>query len=331
MIYSQHTFGEDNACLLLGKTYLEENGSVAMPWSDSGFAFRFAGTGFILHFGAFADPAVPYVRVWVDGKAQRFAIANGTEKVIFEDLEKGVHTVKVMRIVEGMECLYATELTLMGDAPKLLDSPEERPLRLAFIGDSITCGYGVLGNSAQPGYVTYEQDSSRSYAYMAADLLNAEVMLSGASGKGIVANCNGDREDMTLRQAFAWLNRQGGEWNHDVWTPHLTVINAGTNDAWGGVGDEEFIEAAKLLMGEVRAAYPDCPILYCYGVMDQTKMGAVEKAVTEFNEANGKAYFLGVQSMHQVPDEIGGGGHPNLNTSYRVSALLAEKIKEILG
>jgi hypothetical protein len=34
--------------------------------------------------------------------------------------------------------------------------------------------------------------------------------------------------------------------------------------------------------------------------------------------------------MHQVPDEIGGGGHPNLNTSYRVSALLAEKIKEIL-
>ena len=115
MIYSQHTFGEDNACLLLGKTYLEENGSVAMPWSDSGFAFRFYGTGFILHFGTFADPAVPYVRVWVDGKAQRFAIANGTEKVIFEDLEKGVHTVKVMRIVEGMECLYATELTLMGN------------------------------------------------------------------------------------------------------------------------------------------------------------------------------------------------------------------------
>jgi hypothetical protein len=65
--------------------------------------------------------------------------------------------------------------------------------------------------------------------------------------------------------------------------------------------------------------------------MDQTKMGAVEKAVTEFNETHGNAYFLGVDSMNQVPGEVGGGGHPNLNTSYRVSALLAEKIKEILG
>ena len=64
--------------------------------------------------------------------------------------------------------------------------------------------------------------------------------------------------------------------------------------------------------------------------MDQTKMGAVEKAVSQFNEAHGNAYFLGVESMNQVPGEVGGGGHPNLNTSYRVSALLAEKIKEIL-
>ena len=331
MIYSEHLFNENKACLLFGKTYTEENGSVAMPWNDSGFAFRFYGTGFILHFAPFADPAVPYVRVWLDGCAKRFAIANGNEKVIYEDLEEGVHTVRVMRIVEGMECLYAQKVTLMGNAPAILDAPQERPLRLAFIGDSITCGYGVLGNSATVGYVTYEQDSSRSYAYMTADLLNAEVQLSGASGKGIVSNCNGNREDMTLRQAFAWKNRQGGQWDHSTWIPDLTVINAGTNDAWGGVGDEEFVEVAKKLLGEVRTAYPEKPIIWCYGVMDQTKMGAVEKAVTEFNAEYGNAYYLGVESMHQVAGEIGGGGHPNLNTSKRVSALLAEKIRSVLN
>ena len=330
MIYSEHKFNENNACLLLGKTYIEEDGSVAMPWSDSGVAFRFSGTGFILHFASISDPAVPYVRVWVDGCAQRFAISNGTEKVIFENLENGTHTVRVLRIVEGMECLFAEKVTLIGDAPVLLDAPVERPLRLAFIGDSITCGYGVLGNSATPGYVPYEQDSSRSYAYLTADLLNAEVQLSGASGKGIVANCEGDREDMTLRQAFAWKNRQGGRWNHSKWIPDLTVINAGTNDAWGGVGDEEFVEVAKKLLSEVRTAYPDKPILWCYGVMDQTKMGAVKRAVAEFDAEYGNTYYLGVDSMNQVPGEVGGGGHPNLNTSVRVSALLAEKIRSIL-
>ena len=80
MIYSQHTFGEDDACLLLGKTYLEENGSVAMPWSDSGFAFRFSGTGFILHFAPFADPAVPYVRVWWTARHSGLPLQTATRR-----------------------------------------------------------------------------------------------------------------------------------------------------------------------------------------------------------------------------------------------------------
>ena len=331
MLYHRFDFSDSADYLALGKTYTKEK-ALVLPWNDSGFSFHFYGTGFVLHFGAYPCPEVPYVRVWVDGRpSQRFAVTNGSEKILIDGLCEGAHTAKILRVTEGMDPIIVKNVAITGLEPKLLNKPAERPLRLAFIGDSITCGYGVVGASTTAGYLTDEQDSSRSYAYLTAELLDAEIQLSGASGKGIVANCNGDRADMTLRQAFAYKDRQGGEWDHSAWIPDLTVINAGTNDAWGGVSDEEFTETAQLLMQEVRAAFPGKPIIWCYGVMDQTKMGAVEAAVNAFNNTYGNAYYLPVDTMYGKPEEVGGGGHPNTVTSDRVSKILAAKIKEVLG
>lgn len=330
MFYRELNFADLSAFLPLGKTLITDNTILSLPWCDSGFAFDFTGTGFLLHFSDYSDAAVVYLRIWVDGHSNRFAIANGKETVIVEDLIDGPHHVRVLRVTEGMEALGVTQLTLCGENPTLLERPAERPLRLAFIGDSITCGYGVVGPSSVKTYRTFEQDSSRSYAYRTAELLDAEVQLSGASGKGILANCNGDRSDLTLRQAFQWQTPKGGQWDHSQWIPDLTVINAGTNDAWGGITDEEFIPVAKQLLQEIRAAYPARPILWVYGVMDTSKKSAVERAVTEFDQSFGRAYYLAVDSMYQIPDEVGAGGHPNTNTSERVSALLAEKIQAIL-
>ena len=331
MLYHEFDFSAENVYLPLGKTYTQNN-ALFLPWNDSGFSFRFCGTGFVLHFGEYPCPEVPYIRIWVDDlPSQRFAVTNGSEKVVIDELAEGEHTARILRITEGMDPIEVKSVAITGLEPKLFDKPAERPLRLAFIGDSITCGYGVVGASTTAGYVTHEQDSSRSYAYLTAELLNAEVQLSGASGKGIVANCNGDRSDMTLRQAFAYKNRQGDAWDHSVWMPDLTVINAGTNDAWGGISDEEFIDVAQLLLQEVRAAFPEKPILWCYGVMDQTKMHAVETAVEAFNKQYSNAYYLPVDTMYGKPEEIGGGGHPNTVTSERVSKILAAKIKVILG
>lgn len=330
MLYTTLSFNDTASYLPLGKTFVTDTAALSLPWNDSGFAFRFYGTGFILHFEDYTDVVPAYLRVWTDGHAQRFAVANGKEKVILEDLEECVHEVRVLRVTEGMQTVRVSQVTLVGEQPAVAERPQERPLRLAFIGDSITCGYGVVGPATVPTYSTFEQDSSRSYAYMTADLLNAEVQLSGASGKGILANCMGNREDMTLRQAFQYKDRQGGQWEHGGWIPDLTVINAGTNDAWGGINDEEFLATALKLLQEVRIAYPDKPILWCYGVMDTSKKPAIAQAIEEFGKENKDVYYLPVASMSEVPNEVGAGGHPNTNTSKRVSAILAAKIREIL-
>ena len=330
MKYEMITFREKNV-LAQGRVQFTGENAISLPWCDSGFVMRFRGDGVIFHFGEYKADAPAYVRVWVDGKACRYAISDGREKVILENLGEAVHEVKLLRVTEGVEPILVTQAAIVGEAPELLAKPAEKPLKLAFIGDSITCGYGAVGPNTEPGYKTFEQDSSRSYAYMTAERLNAEIVLSGASGKGIVANCNGDRSDMTLRQAFAWANPKGELWDHSVWAPDLVVVNAGTNDAWGGISDEEFTETAVVFLGEIRKAYPGKPIVYCYGIMDTSKLAAVEKACALFGGEENGVYYFPVPTFYGLPEEVGGGGHPNTVTAVRVSASLAKKIKEVLG
>ena len=82
-----------------------EDGALAMSWSNSGIEFNFEGTGFIVSFRHYAGETPAYVRVFVDGVSQRFAIANGEERICYDELAEGRHNVKILRITEGLKLL----------------------------------------------------------------------------------------------------------------------------------------------------------------------------------------------------------------------------------
>ena len=100
-----------------------EDGALAMSWSNSGIEFNFEGTGFIVSFRHYAGETPAYVRVFVDGVSQRFAIANGEERICYDGLAEGRHNVKILRITEGLKLLLIDSVTLCGDDPSLLDRP----------------------------------------------------------------------------------------------------------------------------------------------------------------------------------------------------------------
>ncbi len=313
---------------LLGKSFWEEN-AIALPWVDAGFTFSFHGQGVVIGFAPYENPQPVYLRVFVDDRYSfRFAVSNGAEKITLDGLDgENEHTVKVLLVTEGNP-LRVNDVRLVGDELTVCEKPA-RKLRIAFVGDSITCGYGVLGPDG-PCYYTYEQDSSRSYAGMTAEKLGGEIFASASSGKGFVANCDGNREDLLLSQGFRQKTLTDGVWDHQCYIPDVFVINVGTNDACGGITDEEWIPAAVAFMEEVRTAFPKVPIIYCYGMMDKTKLTAAEKAVAIFKEKDGNAYFLPTASVYDDPYEIGGVGHPNTHASKRVSDELSTLIRSIL-
>lgn len=327
--YKTYRADELTKAHILGKTAKSEN-ALLLPWSYGGLEFCFNGRNVIFEFGDYSDGAIAYVRVDTDGVSVKYAVGRGGERVITLPLAEGRHTVSLMRLTEGMEALKLVSVTVAGEDPAMTGAPAQDRIKLMFIGDSITCGYGVDAPSVSP-FNTFEEDCTLTYAYMAARETGGEILFTGASGKGIVANCEGNRADMTLRQAFAWETRRGGEWDPAGYEPDLVIINAGTNDAWGGVTDEEFYPAATAFMGEIRAAFPHAPILWAYGIMDTTKIPCIKKAVEAFDALHGNAYFLDCGCMSSFPGETGGGGHPNVNTSLRVYPVLAAKIREILN
>lgn len=316
---------------VIGRHTVTEDGMLALDWCSSGFSFIFNGRGFNISFGAFNADAPAYIKVVIDGRdEQRFAVANGRERVIIENLYDKRHRVTVYKITESESPLLFDTLTLFGEKPSLRRLLGGKTRRLEFIGDSITCGYGVLGSESDSGYLTWQQDSTLSYASLTAKLLGAEPRLIAVSGKGLVCNCLGDRSDVKVTQFYEYLTRRGGVCR-DGWIPHAVVINAGTNDSGGPAGSEEFAEAANSLLDGIRARYPEAEIFWLYGMMNTHYTETLRETIQKRRETDPKLHYVITESITSRRGETGANGHPGIRASIRVAEELSAEIQRALG
>ena len=205
-----------------------------------------------------------------------------------------------------------------------------KPRKIEFVGDSITAGYGVLGRNSDPDFQTYQQDGTASYAYLTTINCNAEGRFICNSGKGVVVNCEGDRNAVKASDYYKYQTRMGGECN-DGWVPDVVVINLGTNDGFGGASDEEFTQGVRDLIALERERYPKANIMWVYGMMSLVYAEALKSVMRELNAKDKKVHFLVVDCINNNANEIGANGHPNINASARVAALLSKKIRSITG
>lgn len=311
--------------------HTEKDGCLAVDWTNSGFAFNFSGTGFIITLGSYSWEQPAYIKITVDGtRRQRFAVVNGEEKLIIEGLTDKRHRVEVLKVTESDTPILFDSLILLGVGAALRNPPFNSPRRIEFIGDSITAGYGVLGPSWSPSYMTYQQDGTYSYAALTAEKCGAEARYICNSGKGIACDCLGNRESVKAVEYYAYQTRLGGECN-DGWTPDVVVINIGTNDGFGGASDEEFETAARKMITLVHSRYPEAHIVWVYGMMSHIYSELLRKLIRELSKTDKKLHFLCVSSCMDENGEIGANGHPNVRASMRVSSLLCKKIRAVTG
>lgn len=59
--------------------------------------------------------------------------------------------------------------------------------KIEFIGDSITCGYGVDAKDQNESFKTDTEDFSKTYAYKTAEALDADYSVVSYSGYGVVS------------------------------------------------------------------------------------------------------------------------------------------------
>ena len=268
--------------------------------------------------------------------------------VLYEsDCEKIV-TIRVMKF---SECAFGyaglKSLELEGALLPCHDSPfEAGQLKLEFIGDSITCGYGLEGVWEKDTFTTRQERPDKAYAFLTAKALDAKVQLCSWSGIGVLSNYV-DPETVNLPDTH-WLMqtvwpytdkslslRLGIEpevWDGSRYEPDIVVINLGTNDiSWvRGIEDRRLSYVANLrhLIEAVHRRSPRAKICCCLGIMGEALNESVTEAVELFKKDFPAVKVKALLFTEQLEsDGIGTDWHPSAVTHKKAAALLTETLR----
>lgn len=309
-----------------------KNGYLRILWCNSGFKFVFRGSHINIALGEMKYDDPVYIKITVDNTVYKFAVSTGKERLMIEGLHDGVHYVLVERITEGLTPVLFKSVTLFGSKIVVRPSRVSATKRIEFLGDSLTCGYGVLAEPTVAEYNTYEEDSTRTAAYMAGTAFKADIRTICLSGKGMVCNCNGDRSDHRACNFFKYDDFDGTMHDFSTWQPSLLVINIGTNDAWGAATESEYIDEMRKFAHFVREVYPDTRVLWLCGMLGaQYYAEPLAALIKELGGEKEGYYMLKFEPIEKYDGERGGGGHPNLRAQTRFSKALIRHIHSIMN
>lgn len=278
-----------------------------------------------------------YVKVWIDGEPQpKFRLdAPGGLYSLAEGLDSGEHTVEVVRLTEcflGLIQFQGFELDPSGEA---LPWPEAADRRIEFIGDSITCGYGVEASDPNARFEASTENFCDAYSGLTARQLKADYLVVARSGIGMVRNYNGPYEgsEETMPKIYpeTFYQVEGAPWDFSRFVPQVVCINLGTNDfSTTGVNVETFVSTYIDFARGVLERYPDeTQLVILQGPMnnDDALGGALARIVERLREeAPERVHFLELTA--QGPLGFGASYHPNRAQSHlnadELTAYLAE-------
>ena len=197
-------------------------------WAGSGFETKLSGTGGTISFTATGDN---YIDVNVDGCTVASSPVTTGTPIKLGPLPKGDHVVQVIKRSDPV--LGSLKLDKVDMDGPLMKTPIPTH-RIEVIGDSISIGYGVekvipCSETAETGNVAH------GFAWLTAQKVGAEVMVTGYGGKGIYRSAT-SLPNTTVQMPQLWLDTNPADGDAHTWTfppelnPHLVVIELGTND-----------------------------------------------------------------------------------------------------
>jgi lysophospholipase L1-like esterase len=217
----------------------------------------------------------------------------------------------------------------------------KKELSIEFIGDSITCAYGVGADNQYVGFSTGTEDFSKSYAYLTAELIDADYSAVSYSGHGIISGYTSDgslNTSMLVPPVYENVAKNAEyavPWDFDAHPSDVVVLNLGTNDDSYASKDLETRAAAYQaeyvkFLAQIRKCNPDAVIICTLGIMGCEELYPyIEAAVKEFGDSKVTCYQSPTQNI--TGDGIGADWHPSPKTHQLNAYLLADKICTVLG
>ena len=331
-----------------GRTVLNEEKTMDLFWTNSGFTFNFTGTGAtaVLSATSITDGDYGYLNVYVDGalvptKTICVTSKENCEYVLAEGLEQGTHTIEVRKRNEAVfgDSATITLVSVEVTGGKFVEPKTISDYTIEVIGDSITSGYGNMVADGNASFTTDTQEGTMTYAVLAAKQLGADVSILSRSGIGFCRGTNVDSFYDYYAQTAALPRNvtNASSWDFEKNETDVVVINLGTNDnnaTLNGtqVTDDYITSEAVAFLQLVREKNPDAIIIWAYGIMGNTRQAALQEAVEQVN-SNGdeKVYYLPLDEIVGTTEGIGAANHPTIQTHINRSKDLAQFIADKTG
>lgn len=289
----------------------------------------------------------PRYAVLVDDEIILDELLSVKEKAVtlFEGTAPRTATVKVIHLSEANNgAVGVSSIKVNSDAPVPVAPTAKKDLSIEFIGDSITCAYGVEGESQYEGFMTSTENFLKSYAYLTAKQLDADYSAVCYSGHGIVSgySSSGDAvTDSLVPDYYDYVGKLGSyktPWDFSSYKNDVVVINLGTNDNTYCSKDYEtrgleYAEKYAEFLAHVHEVNPDAYIICTVGTMGCTEMYPyIKMAVESFKKSSGYDRIMSYQSAtHTQSDGYGSDWHPSPVTQQNSAYVLADKICQALG
>ena len=322
-------------CFCQGRRYVEDGRLFLNP---SGASLKGLFRGECLKIALRGDPAQEgrntYIRLTFDGRSRRIRLPL-KEKVIALSAPMGEHLFEIVKLSESQSnALSVSSVVTDGD---FLPYREQKPLKIEFVGDSITTGFGVRAKRADEEYTTATQDVTLSYAYLTARALNAEMHVVAASGWGVYKSKYAEQA-IPDYYGNVDLTRNAAPWDFSLFRPDLIVVALGTND-FSYLGDlspekraEEKAALKKTYVAFLRSLLrQDAKVILCYGFSGSEAQAELPALAHEIwrDIDSPDFYTLQVKDAHSLSDIR--AGHPGRKTHRLAAKKLVACIKSILS
>jgi len=229
---------------------------------------------------------------------------------------------------------------LLDKGRKLLP-PESRPeRRIEFIGNSITCGYGVEGDSAACSFSMETENSSMSYAGMTARALNADYSLVAYSGRGLVRNYGDPNKTsaypMPVLYSRTCYNDSTSIWDFSKWIPQAVVVNLGTNDFSTKPYPDKIVfqKAYEQLISRLKTLYPGVAVFcICGPMIGEPCLSYIKEVVAKEQEKSRDkdVFFIPMERSIMSNTDWGCDSHPNITGAVKMTNVIVPIIKTYMN
>jgi len=220
---------------------------------------------------------------------------------------------------------------------------------MEFIGDSLTCGYGVDDENPEHWFKTSTEDATKSFAYKMAQILDSDYSMFCMSGYGVVSGGTtpGLKVDAVIPNYYEAMGfcemdvmpdqKQPDEiqWDFSLFQPDAIVINLGTNDYSYCYGDDElsqeFADGYVDFLKMIRKNNPTARFFCVIGICGDEIYPWICKAVESYTSETGDDKITTI-TIPKPPGCHGACSRHPTESAYSIAAdSYASIVRSVMG